>query len=240
MPLDRDKTVESYLFTSDKELVAERVTEMGRKTVSALKKSMEAFVNCNLDLVGTILEEDNKIDAMDEEIDLECLRSIAMRQPVREELRFIFAMLKTTTDLERIGDHAVNIAHQTANLGKRANTEADSVLLDMLDIAAAMLRDALIALRTSDGDSSEEICRRDGVLDMLYERVTHSLIEFAASRETKDSALMRVIFAQMMVARDLERVGDHCTNIAERVYFVAKGKNLAKEASTKEAGKAAS
>ena len=238
--MDRDKTVESYLFTSDKELVAERVTEMGRKTVSALKKSMEAFVNCNLDLVGTILEEDNKIDAMDEEIDLECLRSIAMRQPVREELRFIFAMLKTTTDLERIGDHAVNIAHQTANLGKRANTEADSVLLDMLDIAAAMLRDALIALRTSDGDSSEEICRRDGVLDMLYERVTHSLIEFAASRETKDSALMRVIFAQMMVARDLERVGDHCTNIAERVYFVAKGKNLAKEASTKEAGKAAS
>ena len=227
--MDRNKSVESYLFTSDKERVAERVAAMGEKIISALKNSMEAFINCDVALVEKIIKEDNEIDSIDEEIDLECLRSIAMRQPVREELRFIFAMLKTTTDLERIGDHAVNIARQAESLGMRASTEADSTLADMLDIAAAMLRDALLALKTSDGGSSEEICRRDDLLDSMYEKLTSKLIGIATSHQTRDLSVIRITFAQMMVARDLERVGDHCTNIAERVYFVDKGKNLVKE-----------
>ena len=231
--MDRNKTVESYLFTSDKERVIERLTEMGQKVLSALKDSMEAFINCDEALVNKVIEGDREINSMDEEIDLECLRSIAMRQPVREELRFIFAMLKTTTDLERIGDHAVNIVRQAARLGKRSNTEIDSTLTDMLDIAAAMLRDALSALKTLDGNASEEICRRDDQLDAMYDSLTSKFIDLAASQKTKQSSTMRLVFAQMMVARDLERVGDHCTNIAERVYFVDKGKNLTKELGTR-------
>ena len=231
--MDRNKTVESYLFTSDKERVIERLAEMGRKVLSALRNSMEAFINYDEALVNKILEGDRAINSMDEEIDLECLRSIAMRQPVREELRFIFSMLKTTTDLERIGDHAVNIARQAASLGKRANTEIDSTLTDMLNIAAAMLQDALSALKTLDGNASEEICRRDDQLDTMHENLTSKFIDLAASQETKHSSTVRLVFAQMMVARDLERVGDHCTNIAERVYFVDKGKNLTKDFGTR-------
>jgi len=227
--LDRNKTVESYLFASDKERVIERVTAMGQNTVSALENSMEAFVNCDEALVKKIIVGDSEINSTDEEIDLECLRSIAMRQPVRDELRFIFAVLKITTDLERIGDHAVNIARQAEGLGKRANTEADSMLADMCGVAAAMLRDALLAVKTSDGSSSEEIWRRDDQLDIMYERLILKLTNLAASHKTKDPDVMRIIFAQMMVARDLERVGDHCTNIAERVYFMDKGKHLAKD-----------
>jgi len=183
--LDRNKTVESYLFTSDKERVVERLTTMGQKVISALKDSMEAFINCDDSIVNKIIEGDREINSMDEEIDLECLRSIAMRQPVRDELRFIFAILKTTTDLERIGDHAVNIARQTRSLGKRVNTEVDSALADMLDVAAAMLRDALFALKTSDGSASEEICRRDEQLDSMYESLTLKLIDLAASHKTR-------------------------------------------------------
>ena len=231
--MDRNKAVESYLFASDKERVVERVMAMGQKIISALKDSMEAFIRCDEALVGKIIEGDREINSLDEEVDLECLRSIAMRQPVREELRFMFAILKITTDLERIGDHAVNIARQAESLGKRANTDADSMLADMLDVAAAMLRDALLALKTSDGSSSEEICRRDEQLDIMYEKLILKLTDLAASHNTKNSSVVRLIFAQMMVARDLERVGDHCTNIAERVYFMDKGKNLTKDLGTR-------
>ena len=231
--MDRNRSVESYLFASDKERVVERVTAMGQTIISALNNSMMTFVNYDEALVKEIIDGDSEINSSDEEIDLECLRSIAMRQPVREELRFIFAVLKITTDLERIGDHAVNIVRQAESLGKRANTEADSMLADMLDVAAAMLRDALLALKTSDGSSSEEICRRDEQLDIMYEKLTSNLTDLAASHNTKDLGVMRVIFAQMMVARDLERVGDHCTNIAERVYFMDKGKSLAKDLETR-------
>jgi phosphate transport system protein len=226
--LDRNKAVESYLFTSDKERVVGRVTEMGQKVISALNGSIEAFLTCDEVLAEKIIEGDYEIDLMDEEIDLECLRSIAMRQPVREELRFIFAVLKTTTDLERLGDHAVDIALQARSLGKRVNTAADSVLADMFDIAAAMLRDALLAFKTSDGSASEEICRRDDLLDNMYEELSLQFVNLSASHETKDSDMMRLILAQIMVAHDLERVGDHSTNIAERVYFMDKGMHLGK------------
>ena len=205
------------------------MAEMGRKAISALKDSVEAFVNCDEALVKKIIDGDSYIDLMDEEIDMECLRSIATRQPVREELRFIFAVLKTTTDLERIGDHAVNIARQAEDLGKRANTAADSMLLDMLDVAAAMLRDALVAFKASDGGASEEICRRDNQLDIMYRKLCSKLIDLAASDKTKEPGVAHVTFAQFMAARYLERVGDHCTNIAERVYFMDKGKHLTKD-----------
>ncbi|MCL2010149.1 MAG: phosphate signaling complex protein PhoU [Synergistaceae bacterium] len=224
----RNKSVESYLFASDKERVVERVMEMWQKIISALRDSVEAFINCDETLMGKVIDGDREINSMDEEIDLECLRSIAMRQPVREELRFIFAVLKTTTDLERIGDHAVNIARQAESLGKRANTEEDSILSDMLDLASAMLRDTLAAFKTSDGGASEEICRRDDQLDAMYDKLSSRLIGLAASHESNDSGVARVTFAQFMAARYLERVGDHCTNIAERIYFMDKGKNLVK------------
>ena len=226
--MDRNRSIESYLFASDKERVVERLTEMGQKVVSALKDSVEAFVSGDDATAEKVIEGDLDINSMDEEIDLECLRSIAMRQPVREELRFIFAVLKTTTDLERIGDHAANIARRARDLGKRANTPADAVLIDMLNVAQAMLKDALVAFKTADGDASEEICRRDDQLDTMYDDLASMLIELAVSHKTSDSDAMRVIFAQLFVARYLERVGDHCTNIAERVYFMDKGKNLTK------------
>jgi phosphate transport system protein len=220
--------VESYLFASDRDRIVKRVMEMGQKAIEALRDAVDAFVNSDSALADRVIGGDADIDAIDEEIDLECLRSIAMRQPVRDELRFIFAVLKTTTDLERAGDHAVNIARWAKNVGRRQNTAADSTLTDMMDVATSMLRDALRAFKDADGGTSEEICRRDDQLDAMYEDLSSQLIELAAFK-AKDVSAVRAIVAQMWVARYLERVGDHSTNIAERVYFVDRGKNLAKE-----------
>jgi phosphate transport system protein len=151
-----------------------------------------------------------------------------MRQPVREELRFIFAVLKTITDLERVGDQSVNIAQWVIKLNSYPRRPIDPLLVDMGDIAEAMLRDALLAFKTSNGDISAEIRRRDEQLDRMYFEVFNTFVELMASDRTRDTNVVRAVTGQMWIARHLERIGDHVANIAERVYFMDKGETMAK------------
>lgn len=224
--LSGKKTVEAWLYSADRERIVDLVLKMGVMAAEALKNAVDALVSEDAERAKAIVKGDDEVDAMEEAIDLECLRSIAMRQPVREELRFIFAVLKTITDLERIGDQAVNIAEWTRELKKYPRTETNPAIPEMRDIAEAMLRDALEAFRTSDVDLAVEICRRDDRLDKMYSNVFNEFIELMASHETKDTNIVRIGTGQMWVARHLERVGDHITNIAERVYFMARGEML--------------
>lgn len=222
------KPVESYLYSSDKERIVELVLKMGSMVADALKNAVDAFVNRDMDLARKIMTDDDEVDAMEETIDLECLRSIAMRQPVREELRFIFAVLKTITDLERIGDQSVNIAKWSIELEKYPHIEVNPAIPEMRDIAESMLRDALEAFKSADGDISVEICLRDDQLDKRYSKVFNEFIEMMASYKNGDTNIVHAVTGQMWAARHLERVGDHVTNIAERVYFMDKGENLTK------------
>jgi phosphate transport system protein len=226
---DRNKSVESYLYASDKERIVGLVSKMGLMTASALRNAVDAVITADAKLAGEVVNGDDAVDAVEEEIDLECLRAIAMRQPVREELRFIFAVLKTITDLERVGDQSVNIAQWAVKLNSYPRRPIDTLLVDMGDIAEAMLRDALTAFKTSNGDISAEICRRDEQLDRMYSGVFNAFIERMASEEMKDTNVIRAVAGQMWIARHLERIGDHITNIAERVYFMDKGETMPKD-----------
>ena len=219
------KPVESYLFTTDKQRIVDLVQEMGMKVADALKLSVDALVAEDLDLAGQVVKGDDDIDAMEEAIDLECLRSIAMRQPVRDDLRFIFTVLKTVIDLERIGDQAVNVAKWTVELKKYPRMEITEMIPEMRDVAEAMLRDAMNAFKNSDGSACGDIYNRDDILDKNYSAIFNSFIEKMASG-AGDVNIVRVLTAQMWIARHLERVGDHITNIAERVYFMDRGENL--------------
>lgn len=219
------KAVESYLFASDKERIVDLVLEMGMRVADALKISVDALVTEDMDLAGQVVRGDDEIDTMEEEIDLECLRSIAMRQPVREDLRFIFAVFKTIIDLERIGDQAVNIAKWTVELKKYPRMEITRTIPEMRDVAEAMLRDAMNAFKTWNGDACGDIYKRDSILDRNYSLIFNGYIEEMAAY-TGDVNIVRALSAQMWIARHLERVGDHVTNIAERVYFMDKGENL--------------
>jgi phosphate transport system protein len=223
------RAVEAYLYSSDRERIVALVLKVGGKVTEALKGSVDALAARDSDLARKIVREDDEVDAMEREIDHECLRAIAMRQPVREELRFIFAVLKTITDLERIGDQAVNIARWALELKKYPYPETNPLIPAMRDITEGMLRDVLRAFQALDGDLSLEICRRDGQIDRMYSRVFNEFIGLMASCASNDKGLARFAAGQMWVARHLERVGDHVTNIAERVYFVAKGQVLKKE-----------
>ncbi|MDR3254743.1 MAG: phosphate signaling complex protein PhoU [Synergistaceae bacterium] len=230
--MDKNKSVESYLYASDKRRVVELVMKMGGMVEAALGDSMNAFITEDETLAEKVMTGDDEVNEMENEIDIECLRSIAMRQPVRDELRFIFAVLKTITDLERIGDEAVNIARRVIDLRKDHWTEASSTLIGMMGIAGTMLRDAMEAFRASDGSMCVEICRRDEQLDKNYSHVFDEFIDLIASFEKKDTQKIRAITNQMLIARHLERIGDHVQNIAERVYFMDKGQLLPSEFNT--------
>ncbi|MDR1733003.1 MAG: phosphate signaling complex protein PhoU [Synergistaceae bacterium] len=227
--LDKSKSVESFLYASDKERIVRHVMRMGQLAGVALKDAVEAVITADEELAEKVVAGDDEIDTVEEEIDQECLRSIAMRQPVREELRFIFAVLKTITDLERIGDQAVNIARWALELKKYPRIEVNPVLGDMRKIAGSMLQDAMEAFRTSDGNMSAEICARDDLLDRNYSTIFNEFIDLMASSSTGDTNIVRAITGQMWIARHLERTGDHVTNIAERVYFMDKGETLTKD-----------
>lgn len=218
--------MEAWLYSADRERIVDLVLKMGVMAAEALKNAVDALVSEDAERAKAIVKGDDEVDAMEEAIDLECLRSIAMRQPVREELRFIFAVLKTITDLERIGDQAVNIAEWTMELKKYPRADTNPAIPEMRDIAETMLKDALEAFRTSNADLAVEICHRDDRLDKMYSSVFNEFIELMASHETKDTGIVRIGTGQMWVARHLERVGDHITNIAERVYFMARGEML--------------
>jgi phosphate transport system protein len=226
---DRNKSVESYLYASDRKRIVDLVSKMGLMAASALRNALGAVVAADAELARAVVEGDDAVDAVEEEIDLECLRAIAMRQPVREDLRFIFAALKTITDLERVGDQSVNIAQWAIKLNSYPRRPIDPLLVDMGDIAEAMLRDALAAFRTSNGDLSAEIGRRDEQLDRMYSEVFNTFVELMASDGTKDANVVRAVAGQMWIARHLERIGDHIVNVVERVYFMDKGETMAKD-----------
>ena len=236
--MNKDKPVESYLYASDKKRIVNLVMKMGRKAGSSLSRAMEAVITADEALAKAVENDDDEIDALNEEGDLECLRSIAMRQPVRDELRFIFATIKTMTDLERIGDEAVNIARWAKELRKYSRFPISQNLVDMADVASSMLRDVLEAFRTSNGDICGEICRRDNLLDRHYADFINNFIALMTSwiNNPSEDAERRVLNAerlhsltgQMWISRHLERAGDHVANMAGRVYFMDKGELLEK------------
>ncbi|GHS90199.1 phosphate transport system regulatory protein PhoU [Synergistales bacterium] len=236
--INKEKPVESYLYASDKERIVSLVMKMGKMAGDSLSRAMEAIITADDALAQKVENDDDGIDALNEEGDLECLRSIAMRQPVRDELRFIFATLKTMTDLERIGDEAVNIARWVRELRKYSRFPISQNLVDMADIAGSMLRDVLEAFKTSNGDKCSEIRRRDSLLDRHYAGVINDFLALMTSwiNDPAESAEERVLNAerlhaatgQMWISRHLERVGDHVSNMAGRVYFMDKGKLLEK------------
>ncbi|GHS96736.1 phosphate transport system regulatory protein PhoU [Synergistales bacterium] len=221
--------MEAYLYSFDKTRIVEYVLKMGGAVAEALKNAVDALVTKNVDLAKNVVDDDDEVDAMERTIDQECLRSIAMRQPVREELRFIFAVLKTITDLERIGDQAVNIARWAIELDKYPGYDTSPVIPEMRDIVEAMLRDALNAFKTSDSELSMKICKSDEQIDEMYSNVFDQFIDLMASHKSGDANVVRVAAGQMWVARHLERVGDHVTNMAERIYFVDRGEILTKK-----------
>lgn len=200
----------------------QEMLRMGSMVEEAIHYSVESLAKQNLDLAQQIIDGDDRIDDLSLKIEEDCIRLIALQQPIAKDLRVITTVLKTVTDLERIADHATNIAEITRRIG---NTPLIKPLIDipkMAKMAETMVRDSLKAFIDRDTAFAKQICLRDDEIDKLYESLFNELTGFvlAGGENQRVVQAMNLLFA----ARYLERVGDHATNIGERVIYLVTGR----------------
>jgi len=206
----------------DEELMQlkQTILKMGAMVENALKDSVRSLVERDNDLAKSVIEKDHQINALDVEIDEASIRLIALRQPCAGDLRFITTAMKITTDIERMGDLAVNIAERALELNDEPILKPYIDIPKMREVAQGMIRDALDAFVRRDKKLAMEVIMRDDEVDDLKAEVLRELLFFMIQDPSTASRAMKISF----VAQYLERFADHATNIAEMVIYLVAGK----------------
>lgn len=199
-----------------------RLLTMSGEAEAALTLAVEALLERDAAKAKRVLEGDRQIDLMEVEIEDQCLQFLALQQPMARDLRTLIAIIKIATDLERVGDHAVNIAGSARRLAEQRSIAPEPEIVEMARIARAMLADVLEAFVRSDVEASREVCRRDDKVDALNRSVFRILITHMMEDPQTISAGMELF----LVSRNLERVADLATNIGEDVVFLVEGKSI--------------
>jgi len=201
------------------ENIKSKIFEMADYAIEAIAKSVKSLKESDPELAKTVVQNDTYLDSLEVEIDNECIKILVTKQPAAVHLRFVLAMLKINTDLERIGDLATNIAHEEISLAGRPTLKPLIDIPRMADISIEMLRDALAALTERDADKARAVIARDREIDMLNLQIYRELFTFMA----EDNHAISPALGLIMVAKALERIGDHITNIAERAIYYIEG-----------------
>ena len=186
----------------------------------SIRQAIVALERSDVALAEQVKARDNEIDRMEVNIEDQILTLLALQQPVAIDLRFIVGGLKMNNDLERIGDHAVNIANTVIELGTTPLVSAIGDISQMSEIACKMLHDAVSAFVHQDSDLARKVCAMDNDVDEFYDRIVANTI----GSLQKDHDKIREGFAIARVVRSLERVGDLSTNISEDVVFIKEKK----------------
>jgi len=195
------------------------IAEMGGLAEVAISESMEALVKGSQSLADAVIARDKKIDALEAEVDQLVVRIIALRAPMADDLREVIASLKIAGVLERIGDYAKNIAKRTSRIEHRTMFEPLTLIPAMAEIAGEMVHDVLTAYGARDPEAAAEILERDAKVDAFYDSIFRNLVSFMVENPSTITAAAHLLF----VARNLERIGDQATNVAEQVYFAVTG-----------------
>ena len=203
-------------------MLAGRVLAMGRLAEERLRLAVRALVERDHDLVEIVTSGDTDIDAFHVDIDDRCITLLARFQPAAVDLRTIMTAMKISSDLERVGDLAVNIAEATRRYLTHPPVMTIEDIVQMADLSRSMLHDALAAFASRDIADAEKVIEQDQALDRLKDEVLHELLaSMVHERRTIEPALNLIL-----VARHLERVGDHATNIAEDVIFIVAARDV--------------
>jgi phosphate transport system protein len=192
---------------------------LGAHVEENVEKGVRAVHDRDADLAEAVIESDPEIDAMEINIEEECLKVLALHQPVAHDLRFIIAVLKVNNDLERIGDLAANIAEQGRYVARNGPAEVPYDLIGMAAKVRKMLRDSVDALMKTDGATAQQVRAADDEVDAM-DRLMYPEIR-AAIRETPEK--MEGLIRLLRVSQNLERIADHAENIAEDVIYLAEG-----------------
>jgi len=209
-------------FDEDITKVRGLIAEMGGLAEVSLREAMEALVKGNLDLAASVIARDKKIDALEAEVDRLAVRTIALRAPMAVDLRELIAAIKIAGVIERIGDYAKNIAKSADKIEGRKRFEPLTLIPAMADIAAGMVHDVLTAFAARDAALAHQVVERDEQVDAFYESLFRNLVSYMIENPSTISSCAQLLF----VARNIERIGDHATNVAEMVYYAATGTHL--------------
>jgi phosphate transport system protein len=199
-----------------------KVLEMGGFVEKQIADAVKALVTRDSEAARLTIDRDKTVNRMDVEIDDLCLRLLALHQPAGRDLRLITTGLKITTDLERAGDMAENLCERVLELNEEPQLKPFIDLPRMADIALSMLRDSLNAFVREDADLALQVCQEDDRVDDLNAQIFRELITYMVEDPKTITRAMRMTF----VAKYLERIADHATNIAEMVIFMVKGRSI--------------
>lgn len=197
------------------------IAQMGGLAEVAIQGAMVALVRHDSAIAQKVIEDDHKIDALEVEVDRLAVKIIALRAPMADDLREVVAALKISGVVERIGDYAKNIAKRSGNVEGRNKLEPLTLLPAMADIAASMVHDVLDAYAARDTIKAAEIIVRDQKVDNFYDAIFRNLVAHMMENPATISSAAQLLF----VAKNLERIGDHATNVAEMVQYAATGEH---------------
>lgn len=205
---------------AEMEHLKEMLLKMAALVEAAIQDSVQSLVERESAVASRVIEGDHKINAFDVEVDEECIRLLALKQPMGKDLRFITTAMKITTDLERIADNAVNIAERALELNEEPILKPYIDIPRMSRIAQGMVRDTINAFINEDKKLAKDVIMRDDQMDDLNERIWEELMSIM----TKDPSTIYRAVKITYVSKYLERIGDHATNIAETVIYMVEGK----------------
>ena len=220
-------------FQKELEKLKENLLKMAALVEEAISNSVQSLVQRDTDLANKTFDGEDRINRMENEIEDMCLKLLALRQPMAVDLRFITSAMKITTDLERMGDQAVNIAERAVSLNQEPQLKPYIDIPRMAEIVQSMVRDVLDSFVKSDSNLARSVCARDDLVDGLNQQVFRELLTFMISEPT---TIQRAVHL-MIVCRCLERIADHATNIAEDVIFVVDARVIKHHAEEKEGTK---
>ncbi len=199
-----------------------RLLTMSGEAEAALGLAVEALLDRDGDKAGRVIIGDRVIDSMEVEIEEQCINLLALQQPMARDLRMLTSALKIANDLERVGDHAVNIAQSAERLIQARPIAPEPEIVEMARLARDMLSDALEAFIRGDAAAGREVCLRDDKVDALHRSVFRILL----THMMEDPHMIGAGMELFLVSRNLERVADLATNIGEDVVFLVEGKSI--------------
>jgi phosphate transport system protein len=207
----------------------EELTELRRKLVAmgesvekAVYKAIVAFTSGNDRMAERIIQSDDRINRMETDIEHFCLKLLALQQPIARDLRFITAAMKINNDLERMGDHAVNIAGYARQLNRSKALNLTDQIPKMTKVTLSMVKDSLAGFVHGDVAKAVSVCRRDNEVDNLDDKLFQDVV-FYLSGDRKSIASGMLL---MLISKNLERIADLSTNIAEEVIFIVEAENI--------------
>jgi phosphate transport system protein len=212
-------------FDEDLKRLNNVIAEMGGLAEAQLTRAVDALVRRNTELATEVVQDDKRIDALETEVGQMTVRMLALRQPMAQDLREVVAAIKIASDIERIGDYAKNIAKRAIVLAAHAPLKPVASIPRMSQLALQIIKDVLDAYIEKDAEGARAAWRRDEEVDEMYNSVFREMLTYMMEDPRNIGPCTHLLF----IAKNIERIGDHATNVAEIVYYLVHGRSLDEE-----------